>query len=150
MKKLFLIIVAIASLSACDPQEWLEHHDTDWFVKNKTDVAIRVRIKRSLHWISESTEVIMPKDSVNILPYHPNIKESPDFSIFVKYVTFVTLYDANCDSLKTWDNAYQYEQKRNLFNESSWRKYRKNTESMTEDITWVFDILPEDLTPARQ
>ena len=101
------MIAAVACMYACDPQEWLEHHDTDWFVKNKTDFAIKVRIKRSLHWNSESIEVIMPKDSVNILPYHPNIEESPDFSIFLKCMISMTLYDANGDSLTTWDITHQ-------------------------------------------
>lgn len=150
MKKILLMIAAVACMYACDPQEWLEHHDTDWFVKNKTDFAIKVRIKRSLHWNSESIEVIMPKDSVNILPYHPNIEESPDFSIFLKCMISMTLYDANGDSLTTWDITHHNEQTRDLFDESNWHKYRKDTGTHMEDVTWVFDILPADLAPARQ
>ena len=42
------------------------------------------------------------------------------------------------------------EQTRDLFDESNWHKYRKDTGTHMEDVTWVFDILPADLAPARQ
>lgn len=62
----------------------------------------------------------------------------------------MTLYDANGDSLTTWDITHQNEQTRDLFDESNWHKYRKDTGTHMEDVTWVFDILPADLAPARQ
>lgn len=43
MKKILLTIAAIACLSACDPPKWMNVHDTEWFVKNKTGSPIMVR-----------------------------------------------------------------------------------------------------------
>lgn len=150
MKKLFLIIAAIASLSACDPPKWMNVHDTEWFVKNKTDSPIMVRC-HGFHNDWNIRQCIMPKDSLSILYFNPYAYEGkPKFSILTEHVKMITLFEANGDSLNTWSIGNTTGFSRDLFDESNWRKYRKDTGTPMEDITWVFDILPEDLTPARQ
>ena len=154
MKKLFVIgFIALFMLSACDPIEHESKYVARWYVKNTSDVSLKIchpKMVRYTPVYSIEPQIIEPGDS--ILVYGATRtwadNEIPLFEEFLE-VKEVTLYDIEDNALQGWrvDNALVDEY--SIFNEQNWSFYQlhypeyleyysfNNIESL---LVWVCEI----------
>lgn len=152
MKKIvFICAIALISTS-CDPPNWIDTHATSWYAKNNTDQILIITTSPFI----ETDAVVSPGDSVLIHIFNPfQYLGTPSFDIFYdawdgnpEQEKNISIFSKDKLLLKTWKYVDRNAAGRQLFNESYWRLYIKKSERYQEQTyTWIFDIIPEDITP---
>lgn len=151
MRKIFLFI-AIWLCVSCDPAKYMDTHSTYWYLKNSTAETLIVAPTGYI----EREILINPADSGCIYTFYPRQHHGkPSFELFYRiwertpeeHLQHIDLLSTDKKLLKRWKFADRAAAGRELFKESCWRLYTKKTAGVSEqNFTWVFDIIPEDIT----
>ncbi len=154
MKRIISVILIVISSVSCDPEIYLSGgHESEWFIKNNTDVTF------SVSWmyddIYEKVQ-IAPGDSI-ALGVVRSIRSigDPKFSYITEIVGSgddkgLIFYSENGFPIRHWRWSQRNDSGRQLFDESLWRKYVRDQQPQPDrkgylDVTWVFDVFSEDL-----
>lgn len=155
MRKLLIIgLIALSMLSACDPIEHESKYVAHWYVKNTSDVSLKIchpKMVRYTPVYSIEPQIIEPGDS--ILVYGATRtwadNEIPLFEEF-REVKEVTLYDIEDNVLQEWSVDNMSIDEYSIFNEQNWSFYTLDYQECREYFTvlspiesllvWVCDI----------
>lgn len=158
MKKLILAAIVLLSFTSCkmlqifamDPFE--PRHTTEWYIKNLSDQTIVISM-RDLY----GTRTVETGDSVCIIRFCPLQSDGiPAFDSLLEHwqpngrgeEQYLTVSSAENEVLKKWMYTPESAADEPFFQESSWRFYQKEYDTSSElEMTWVYDLRPEDLAP---
>ena len=154
MKRIVYGILVMIGCASCDPEIYMDGgHESEWFIKNTTDTPF------SVSWtyddIDEKVD-IAPGDSVAIgVVCSIRSIGDPKFSYITEIIGSdddggLTFYSEDGIPVRHWRWSERGGSGRQLFNESLWRKYVRDQQPQPDrkgyiDVTWVFDVVPEDL-----
>lgn len=123
MKKTILILVTILSLTACDPEKYMNTYSAAWYVKNTLDNPIKI-------FQGGYTEaiIVLPKDSFNIYRFNSSAYlGEPTFNLLY-YNDYwerldekdqrLDILSEKGDRLKTWYYMEKHESGKQYFDET--------------------------------
>lgn len=156
MKKLIITAIVLLSVSSCKLLEIFQTtkseptHTVGWYIKNRTEKSLKLLMR---DWGKEKN--IAPGDSINLFRVQfPQVDGIPTFDPFFKCwqtdywgdEQYLTIFSADGEVLKRWKYTPESAADDPFFQESSWRFYQKEYETNSElELTWVYDLRPEDL-----
>lgn len=152
MKKIICILAVAVITISCTSPRYMDTHRACWYVKNTTDKPIKIPLKS----FSVADLIINPGDSDYVYAFNPaRHLGTPSFKLLYDMWDKIEESDQRIDILsmdgellKTWRFADKNAVGRQLFNESYWELYTKTYSQSDElNLTWVFDILPQDIAP---
>ena len=140
MKKFLIGVVALLSICACDPVEWLAGHSGLWYLKNVTDVPLKITCSRT-------SDTIVPGDSILIYRSFRYLgdNEFPPFGDILN-LDSIYVYDTDGRTLCEWLLKNIAVDERSVYEEENWMHYKEQVEGPTFAFIWVFDIQNGDIS----
>lgn len=153
MKKFIIGAFLLISFCACDPPEWLYGHSAYWYIKNTTDIPLKIEadhtdFRTNLDLRMGESLTIAPGDSILICQsgrcFGDN--EFPPFEDFLG-LDGLYVYDADGKILREWFKINREDETCSIFKEGEWRHYIEPRGGGEFLFTWVYDISNEDIKP---
>ena len=138
MKKVFIGVLVLFSLFACDPVEWLTGNMANFYIKNSTSKALDIVRFEQNNKYAGGLPTIIPGDSVSICSYTIlyGYNTLPKFDDLHQKFESITVED--------WSTGDTLASHLNFFNEEDWVFYREE-KGANSRFTWVFEIHEEDI-----
>jgi hypothetical protein len=138
MKKVFIGVLVLFSLFACDPIEWLTGNMANFYIKNSTSKALDIVRFEQNNKYAGGLPTIIPGDSVSICSYMIlyGYNTLPKFDDLHQKFESITVED--------WSTGDTLASHLNFFNEEDWVFYREE-KGANSRFTWVFEIHEEDI-----
>jgi hypothetical protein len=138
MKKVFIGVLVLFSLFACDPIEWLTGNMANFYIKNSTSKALDIVRFEQNNKYAGGLPTIIPGDSVSICSYMIlyGYNTLPKFDDLHQKFESITVED--------WSTGDTLASHLNFFNEEDWAFYREE-KGANSRFTWVFEIHEEDI-----
>ena len=135
-----LFIIGFASLilfSACDPDKWLSSHSALWYVKNSTDISLKISHSR----MRTEHQIIEPGDSVCIFTSGRCLgdNEFPPFDDILA-LDKISVYDKDGNVLQEWHQESSTTDEYSIFKEKEWRHYKEHISGPEYAFIWVYNI----------
>ena len=145
MKRILLFVILLSGLSACNPDPSVKWHE-EWVVLNNSGQNLYVRTSvEGYDGLVEVGSSIVLKDA----SYYTGVEEEYLYCAKLwEYLelTEISIYSVDDEGLlKMWTVATDGEG-RNFFDENEWRRTTEWYINAPNERTWVFEILPEDVS----
>ena len=146
MRKLFVIgFIALFMLTACDPIEHEEKYVAHWYVKNTSDVSLKIWYPRLRDYIrphSEEPQIIEPGDYICMYMTSRTWadNEIPLFDEFLEIAKYVVLYDNEDNVLQEWSVDNMSIDEYSIFYEQNWSFYTLDYQECREYFTVLSPI----------
>ena len=142
MKNYIIGALVLLCISACDPDKWLSGHQGSWYLKNNTDIPLKIICPK----IQAESTTMVPGDSILIYNSSRYLgdNEFPTFKDFLK-MDSIYVYDANGNKLCEWLMKDTMKEERSIYKEKTWKHYKEHIAGPEYAFIWVFDIQNEDI-----
>lgn len=141
MIRLIILTLPLMILSACDPNEWLESHRSEFYIKNSTNNTLTI----STNPQKTSREMIVsPNDSIIIYGSGRCLgdKMFPPFED-IHVFEDIYVYDTEGNVFREWHLEDMTTEEHSIFKEEVWKHYKEHIEGPKYAFIWVYDICNE-------